>query len=153
MDLSIGLAAPPFSLPDQAGRLQSLSDYRGKWVVLYFYPKDDTPGCTKEACGFRDAAADFSQKNAIVIGVSKDPVVSHSKFASKYHLAFPLLSDPTTETIKNYNAWGKKKFMGREFSGTKRITYLIDPEGKIHKIYLSVDPLVHARQIIDDIQG
>lgn len=137
-----------FSLPDQDGKLHSLSDYLGKWIVLYFYPKDDTPGCTKEACNFRDSFHELQKMGVVILGVSKDSVESHKKFADKYQLNFPILSDESLETIKAYEAWGKKKFMGREYDGVHRMTYLINPTGQIEKVYEKVNPLTHANQII-----
>lgn len=145
------MKAPAFSLPDQDGTIHSLADYAGKWVVLYFYPKDDTPGCTKEACTFRDLTDVFAKKNAVIFGVSKDSVVSHKKFSKKFSLPFPLLSDPSAETIKAYGAWGKKKFLGREFEGILRNTYLINPQGEIEKTYEKVDPAKHVNEILADI--
>jgi peroxiredoxin Q/BCP len=145
--------APNFSLPDQDGQQHSLSDYHGHWVVLYFYPKDDTPGCTTEACSFRDerdAIAEFG--NAVVIGISKDSVKSHKKFADKYGLDFTLLSDESGETIKAYGAWGKRSMYGREFMGIIRSTVLINPEGNIAKEYPKVDPKKHAAEIINDLK-
>jgi thioredoxin-dependent peroxiredoxin len=141
-----------FSLFDQNGKLHSLNMYLGKWVVLYFYPKDDTPGCTKEACSFRDASSEYQKKNIIVLGISKDSVDSHKKFASKYHLNFPILSDESMDVIKSYQAWGQKKFLGKTFDGVLRITYLINPEGKLVKIYSKVNPFLHAGEILQDIQ-
>lgn len=149
---NIGSDARPFSLQDQNGKTHSLSDYLGKWVVLYFYPKDDTPGCTKEACNFRDSAQIFKKLNITILGMSQDSVESHKKFAKKYNLKFPLLSDPTTATITAYKAWGTKKFMGREYQGILRMTYLINPEGKIAKVYENVNPITHAKEIISDIK-
>ena len=132
--LKEGVLAPEFELMDQDENPHKLSDYRGKEVVLYFYPKDDTPGCTKEACSFRDSFAEFRQKGLAVLGVSKDSPKSHAKFQEKYSLPFPLLSDTSTEMIQAYEAWGKKKFMGKEFTGTLRITYIIDEDGKAYEI-------------------
>lgn len=147
------MKAHNFSLTDQNGNFHSLTDYKGKWVVLYFYPKDDTPGCTKEACGFRDFAIEYSDKDIIILGVSKDSVASHKKFAEKYRLNFPILSDVSKEAIKAYGAWGKKKFMGREFEGTKRLTFIINPKGEVVKIYDKVNPLDHAQEIINDVSS
>ncbi len=143
--------ADDFSLADQNGKVHTLRAYRGKWVVLYFYPKDDTPGCTKEACSFRDNAAELEKKNVVVLGVSKDSASSHKKFADKFHLNFPLLSDERLSTIKAYKAWGEKKFMGRSHDGILRITYLIDPKGEVAKVYEKVNPLVHTAQILADL--
>ncbi len=147
------MKAPNFSLPDQDGTLHTLADYKGKWVVLYFYPKDDTPGCTKEACTFRDLTDVFAKKNAVIFGVSKDSVASHKKFSKKFSLPFPLLSDPSAETIKAYGAWGKKKFLGREFEGILRNTYLINPQGEIEKSYEKVDPVKHVNEILAEISS
>jgi len=144
--------ATDFSLPDQEGNIHTLREYRGKWVILYFYPRDDTPGCTREACSFRDSTAEFTKLGVVILGVSKDSVVSHKKFADKYHLNFPLLSDESKETIKAYNAWGEKKFMGRVFDGVLRTTYLINPAGEIAKVYEKVNPLVHSSQILTDLR-
>jgi len=145
------MLAKDFNLPDQDGKMHKLSDYKGKWVVLYFYPKDNTPGCTKEACGFRDYRNKFSQRNAVILGVSKDSVASHKKFAQKHGLNFPILSDEDKKVIKAYEAWGKKKFLGKEFEGTLRKTYLIAPDGKIAKVYPNVNPINHPDKVIADI--
>lgn len=144
--------APNFSLSDQDGNIVSLGDYIGKWVVLYFYPKDDTPGCTKEACNFRDSFHELQKYGVQILGISKDSIKSHKKFADKYGLNFPVLSDENTKTIKKYNAWGIKKFMGREFEGILRTTYIIDPKGKIKKVYNKVNPLIHATEIVNDLK-
>ena len=144
------MKARDFSLPDQDGVVHKLSDYKGKWVILYFYPKDDTPGCTTEACNFRDSIKTFQEKNVAILGVSKDPIASHKKFKEKYHLNFSLLSDPDKTVIKQYKAWGEKKFMGRTFQGVLRRTYLIDPKGEIKKIYEKVNPLIHIGEILKD---
>jgi peroxiredoxin Q/BCP len=146
--------APDFSLPDQNGVEHSLADYAGTWLVLYFYPKDDTPGCTTEACSFRDEREAIAQfGHAEVVGVSKDSVHSHKKFADKYHLNFTLLSDPEHKVIEAYDSWKPKKFMGREFIGTVRNTFIISPDGKIAKEYLGVDPKTHAGVIISDLKS
>lgn len=145
--------APDFSLPDQHGQVKSLTDYAGRWLVLYFYPKDDTPGCTTEACSFRDereAIAEFGK--AEVVGVSKDSVRSHQKFAEKYGLNFTILSDPEHKTIEAYDSWKPKKFMGREYMGTVRNTFVISPDGRIAREYIGVDPKTHAAQIIADLK-
>lgn len=141
-----------FSLKDQDGKIRSLSDYSGKWVVLYFYPKDDTPGCVKEACGFRDIAGEFSKKNAVILGISKDSVDSHKKFAEKYHLNFPILSDENKEVIKAFGAWVEKKFLGKTYMGTSRNTILIDPKGNVFKVYKNVNPISHPKTILKTIQ-
>lgn len=145
--------APDFALPDQNEKIHKLSDYSGQWIVLYFYPKDDTPGCTTEACDFRDARdalADYG--NALVIGISKDTVKSHKKFADKHKLNFTLLSDPEHETIEAFGAWGPKKFMGREFLGIRRNTYIISPEGDIVKEYENVTPKTHVGLLLKDLK-
>ncbi len=145
--------ASSFSLPDQDGTIHSLSDYKGKWVLMYFYPKDDTPGCTKEACGFRDVSEEYKKKGVQVLGISKDSVASHKKFANKYLLTFPLLSDESTDVIKAYGAWGEKKFMGRVYMGINRISFLIGPDQTIQKEYLKVDVLTHAKEILQDVES
>lgn len=134
--------------------MRSLKDYTGKWVVLYFYPRDNTPGCTTEACNFRDerdAIAQFG--NAEVIGVSKDSVKSHARFAEKHNLNFTLLSDEDHAIAEAFGSWGPKKFMGREFMGIHRDTYIIDPKGRIVKEYKGVNPKKHAAEIIKDLQA
>ncbi len=143
--------APDFTLPDHTGKTHSLHDLQGYWVVLYFYPKDDTPGCTKEACAFRDAYNVFEKEHIKIIGISKDSPRSHSLFIEKYDLPFLLLSDESKEVIKSYGAWGTKKFMGKTYDGVLRISYLIDPEGVIRKVYEKVKPQEHAREILEDI--
>jgi peroxiredoxin Q/BCP len=145
--------APQFSLEDQNGVFHSLKKYREQWVLIYFYPKDNTPGCTKEACSFQDNLSQFTKRGTVVLGVSKDSVASHQRFAGKYQLTFPLLSDPTAETIKAFGAWGTKKFMGRTFEGIKRNSYLIDPHGTIVKTYENVNPLTHSQQILKDFDN
>ncbi len=139
-----------FSLPDQNGDLHKLSDYRGQYVVLYFYPKDDTPGCTVEACSFRDNQEIFKKNGIVILGVSKDTVASHKKFAQKHNLRFTIFSDVEKKVIKKYKAWGEKKFLGRTYEGTLRKTYLIDKEGNIVKEYEKVNPLTHATEILKD---
>ena len=146
------MKAKEFNLPDESGKFHKLSDYHGRWVVLYFYPKDDTPGCTKEACGFRDGLSQLEELGVAVLGVSKDSPKSHQKFKEKYHLNFPLLSDESKEVIQAYGAWGEKSFMGRKFSGILRKTYLIDPEGEIKKIYEKVNPAKHSAEILADVK-
>jgi peroxiredoxin Q/BCP len=144
--------AADFSLKDQDGKIRQLSDFSGNWLVLYFYPKDDTPGCTTEACNFRDEREDIENAGAVVVGISKDSVESHKKFALKHRLNFPLLSDPDHQVIEAYGSWTNRKFMGKEFMGTMRNTFLIDPEGYIVKEYKGVDPKSHADQIIVDLR-
>lgn len=145
------MKAHDFSLQDQAGKTHSLADYAGKWLVLYFYPKDDTPGCTTEACSFRDIYRELDSQGVAVLGVSKDSVPSHAKFAEKFHLNFPILSDPDHSVIDAYGAWGLKKFMGREFEGIIRKTFIINPSGEIVKEYPKVTPKDHADEILRDL--
>ncbi len=151
MKLSIGEKAPLFSLPDQNSAIHNLADYAGKRVLLYFYPKDDTEGCTKQACGIEEMLPDFGTLGVVVLGVSVDPVKSHVKFAQKYGLSFTLLSDENKEVVGKYGVWAKKKFMGREYMGTLRTSFLISPEGVIEKIYENVKPETHAADIITDL--
>lgn len=131
--LKVGTKAPAFTLPDQNGTIHTLSQYKGKKVILYFYPKDNTPGCTKQACGFSERHPQFTEKGAVVIGISKDTISSHKKFEEKYALSFPLLSDPELEVIKAYDVWKEKKNYGKVSMGVVRTTYLIDEEGVIIK--------------------
>ena len=147
------MKAPDFTLIDQDGKSHSLADYRGTWVVLYFYPKDDTPGCTTEACSFRDEYDYIKEQGSVVLGVSKDSVASHKKFAEKYDLHFPLLSDESLKTIEAYGAWGERSMYGRKFMGIIRSTYLIDPKGNIAKEYPKVTPKGHAVQIAKDLEA
>ena len=149
-NIATGSMAPEFSLKDQDGKTHTLKDFAGNWLVVYFYPKDDTPGCTKEACSFRDSFTELLKNNIKVVGISKDSVTSHKKFADKYSLTFPLLADEDKSVQKAYGAWGAKTFMGRTFEGTLRQTFLIDPQGVIRKIYPKVVPLDHASQILND---
>jgi len=151
MKLKIKNVAPDFVLPDQEGKKHHLSDYRGKWVLLYFYPKDNTPGCTREACVFRDVFLEIKKCNAEILGISVDSVKSHNNFAGKYKLPFIILSDEKKEVVKLYGVWGKKKFMGHEYIGTFRNSYLIDPKGKIAKTYESVKPDNHAAEVLLDL--
>jgi peroxiredoxin Q/BCP len=147
-----GQLAIDFTLPDQNGKLHKLSDYKGKWILLYFYPKDDTPGCTKEACVIRDAFPNFKKLKTVVFGISVDSVESHKKFAQKYNLPFVLLSDENKEVVKKYGVWERKTFMGKSFLGTKRTSFLINPEFKIVKIYENVKPEIHAEEVLNDLK-
>ena len=141
--------APDFMLPDVLGRPHALADYKGKWTVLYFYPKDDTPGCTAEACSMRDARDTLAEMGAEIIGISKDDASSHEKFKAKYSLNFTLLTDVDGEVIKSYGAWGKKMY-GRE--GVLRKTFIINPEGKIVKVYGRVTPMGHGEQVTEELR-
>ncbi len=146
--LSVGAAAPDFEASDQNGRTIRLSDLRGKKVILYFYPKDDTPGCTKEACGFRDAYQALQAAGYVVLGVSADDVASHKRFAEKYNLPFSLLADPERKIIKAYGAWGTKNMYGKTYEGTLRVTYIIDENGHIAAVFPKVKPETHAQEIL-----
>ncbi len=132
--------------------MHTLKDYAGKWVVLYFYPKDDTPGCTVEACQFRDNFPKFKRSKAVVLGVSVDAVKKHAKFVTKYELPFTLLADEEKKVVELYGVWAKKKFMGREYMGILRTSFLINPEGKIAKVYEDVKPAEHALEVLLDIK-
>ena len=152
MSLAIGDPAPDFTLPDQQGQPVSLADLRGQRVVIYFYPKDDTPGCTKEACNFRDRWSDVEAMGIRVLGISKDGAASHAKFIAKYNLPFTLLSDAEPCPVaESYGSYGLKKFMGRENMGMMRHTFVIDPEGRIERIYLKVKAETMADQILADL--
>lgn len=144
--IEIGDKAPHFSLPNQSGELVSLDDYKGKWLVLYFYPKDDTPGCTKEACDFTDELAQFQNLDAVVLGVSQDNADSHQKFIRKYAIGIDLLSDPDRIAHQAYGAWGMKKQYGKEYEGTIRSTFLIDPAGKVAHTWRNVRVRTKSKQ-------
>ncbi|MBJ7491436.1 MAG: hypothetical protein RLZZ374_607 [Cyanobacteriota bacterium] len=153
MALQIGDPAPDFTLPDQDGNPVTLSSLRGQRVVIYFYPKDDTPGCTKEACNFRDQWAAIEEKSMVVLGISKDAAVSHSKFINKYNLPFSLLSDAEPCPIAaSYESYGLKKFMGKEYMGMMRHTFVVDPIGNLELIYLKVKAETMADQILKDLK-
>jgi thioredoxin-dependent peroxiredoxin len=149
--LKPGDRAPQFSLPSSDGSIVRLADYKGKTVVLYFYPKDDTPGCTKEACSFQEGLGKFGRKGAVVLGVSADSVQSHQKFAAKYSLAFPLLSDETKEVCKEYGVWQEKSLYGRKFMGIVRTTFIIDKKGIVQHIFPKVKVDGHSKEILDVI--
>lgn len=153
MKLKAGQKAPQFSLVDQDNKTHTLKDYAGQWVLLYFYPKDDTPGCTKEACSFRDNLPKFKKLKAVVFGISADSVSKHKKFAEKYKLSFTLLADEDKKIINAYGVWQKKKFMGREYMGIMRTSFLIDPKGKIAKIYEGVKPEAHPEEVLADLKN
>jgi peroxiredoxin Q/BCP len=148
-----GDVAPDFELESDDGGRVRLSELRGRRVILYFYPKDDTSGCTKEACGFRDTLGRLDERGATVLGVSPDNLASHAKFRAKHDLNFPLLSDPDHAVASAYGAWGKKKMYGREFEGILRSTFVIDPEGRVEKTYAKVKPAEHAEQVLADLSG
>lgn len=151
--LQPGDTAPAFSLPDQDGAIHALKDQQGSWTLLYFYPKDDTPGCTIEACTLRDNFPHFGKMKATVWGVSTDSVAKHKKFSVKYKLPFTLLADEDKAVVTAYGVYGKKKFMGREYMGINRISFLIDPTGKIAKVYNPVKPLKHAEEVLADLEA
>lgn len=149
----IAKIAPAFSLPDQNGQIHKLSDYKGKWVLLYFYPKDDTAGCTKEACAIKDKFPSFTKLGAVVLGVSKDSSQSHDKFARKYKLPFTLLADESTQVQQSYGVWQEKSMYGRKYMGTARTSFLINPQGKIAKVYEKVKPETHASEVLRDLNS
>lgn len=151
MAIEINKKAPDFALPDQDGNKHKLSDYKGQWVLLYFYPKDDTPGCTTEACTLRDNLPKFTKIKAKIFGISVDSVASHKKFAEKYKLPFTLLADEDKKVVEKYGVWQEKSMYGRKYMGTVRNSYLINPEGKIAKIYEKVKPAEHATQVLADL--
>lgn len=148
MAISAGSQAPDFTLSDDEGRMHTLSDYRGKPVVLYFYPKDNTSGCTKEACGFRDDYSAYQDVGVTILGISPDSPKSHANFRAKYELPFTLLADPDREVIKMYGAWGLKKLYGREYEGVMRTTFLIGEDGNILKVFEKVKPANHSAEIL-----
>jgi len=147
--LKEGTTAPAFKTTDQNGETVSLKELRGRKVVLYFYPKDDTPGCTKEACSFRDAYSKFKKQDITVLGVSPDKEASHQKFVTKYQLPFTLLADTDHSIAESYGVWGEKKFMGRTYMGVHRTTFLIDEKGKIKKVFEKVKPEDHASEVLE----
>jgi len=151
--LEVKTKAPDFTLPDKSGKSVSLSDFLGKKVVLYFYPRDNTPGCSRQACAFAKSNSDFEAKNAVVIGISKDSVASHMKFAEKYELPFVLLSDPDLQAIKAYGVWQEKKNYGKVSMGVVRSTYLIDEQGYIEKVMPKVKPDTNAAEILAYLNG
>ncbi len=153
MSLKQGSLAPDFTLLDQNGETHTLSGYRGRWVLVYFYPKDDTPGCTKEACGIRDNFSEFERLNAKVLGISTDTVNSHGKFAEKYSLPFTLLADDGQEVVEQYGVWGEKTSFGKTYFGTRRTSFLVDPEGKIARVYEKVKPDGHAMEVVQDLEA
>lgn len=148
MPLAIGIPAPDFQLPDENGSLRTLSEFQGKRVVLYFYPKDDTPGCTTEACEFRDVYADYEKAGVVILGVSPDAPKSHTKFKEKFNLPFPLLADNDHTVCLAYGVWGRKTYMGREYDGVFRTTFLIGSDGTILKVFEGVKPAGHAAEVL-----
>jgi thioredoxin-dependent peroxiredoxin len=148
LKLKEGDQAPAFTASTSGGGTVSLADYHGKNVILYFYPKDNTPGCTKEACAFRDHFADFKKQGAVVFGVSPDSVKSHAKFVEKFTLPFTLLADEDKKIVEAYGVWGEKSFMGRKYLGVYRVTFLIGPDGRIKKIWPAVKPEEHAAEVL-----
>ena len=149
--LEVGMKAPEFSLPDQNGDVHTLGEYAGKKVILYFYPRDNTPGCTKQACGFSELYPQFVEKDAVVIGISKDTVASHKKFEGKYNLGFTLLSDTELEAIKAYDVWQEKKNYGKVSMGVVRTTYLIDENGIIEKVFKKVKAADNPAQMLEEL--
>ena len=152
MALSEGIHAPDFTLPDEDGLERNLSDYLGNPVVLYFYPKDDTPGCTKEACNFRDDYSAYSDAGVVILGVSPDTPAKHTKFKQKYELPFTLLSDTDHRVCDLFGVWGRKKFMGREYDGVVRTTFLIDSKGTIVRVFEKVRPADHSTEVLDALK-
>ena len=152
MKLKQGDRAPEFILSDQNGKKLKLSDFKGQWVLVYFYPRDNTPGCSKEACAFRDSFKEYEKIEAKVIGISTDSVESHGKFVKKYQLPFPLLADEDKKAVAQYGVWGMKKFIGKEYMGTIRMSFLINPKGNIAKIYEKVKPADHAKEVLKDLK-
>lgn len=148
MPIRAGKIAPDFELQDDDGIVRRLTDFRGRALILYFYPADDTPGCTKEACNFRDDYSAYKKAGVTILGVSPDTVQSHAKFKAKYSLPFPLLADVGHAICSKYGVWGSKKFMGREFDGVLRTTFLIDKEGKITRVFEGVRPAEHSAQVL-----
>lgn len=148
MVLETGTLAPKFSLPDENEKIHNLEDYAGKTVLLYFYPKDDTPGCTTEACNFRDDYSAYQDAAVVILGVSPDSPAKHTKFKAKYDLPFSLLADVDHQVCEKYGVWGPKKFMGREYEGVHRTTYLIGPDGTIQHVFENVKPANHSAEIL-----
>jgi len=151
MVLSEGVKAPDFELKDSEGNLHKLSDYAGQTIVVYFYPKDDTPGCTKEACSFRDSYADFNKAGVTIIGISPDKVASHKKFKDKYALPFTLLADADHKVCEAYGVWGLKKSFGREYEGVFRTTYVLGPEGEVKRVFEKVKPSDHSKEVLREV--
>ena len=153
MPIQSGIPAPEISLPDENGTIRRLSDFRGRPVVPYFYPKDDTPGCTTEACNFRDDYSAYTKADVVILGVSPDDPKSHTKFKEKYTLPFPLLADDGHKVCDRYGVWGPKKMMGREYEGVLRTTFLIDKNGKIARVFEHVKPAEHSAEVLVAIKS
>jgi peroxiredoxin Q/BCP len=151
--LKVGKVAPNFTLTDQNGTAHTLKEKRGGWVLIYFYPKDNTPGCTKQACAIRDEFPKFKRMKCTVYGISVDSEKSHKKFEEKFSLPFTLLADTEKKVVEAYGVWQQKKMMGREYMGTVRTSFLINPEGKIAKIYEEVKPEIHADEVLKDLKA
>lgn len=151
MPIQAGIPAPDFELADETGQVRRFSDFRGQAVILYFYPKDDTPGCTTEACSFRDNYSVFLKAGVVILGVSPDTVKSHKKFKEKFSLPFPLLADETHQICALYGVWGVKKMMGKTYDGVFRTTFLITADGMIRKVYENVKPAEHSAEILADL--
>jgi len=152
MAVAAGVPAPDFSLADENGVTHTLSEFRGKYVVLYFYPKDDTPGCTTEACNFRDDYSAYEKAGAVILGVSPDSSKSHTKFKQKFHLPYNLLADEGHKVCDLFGAWGPKKFKGREYDGVYRTTFVIGPDGNIAKVFENVKPDGHSQEVLAALQ-
>jgi peroxiredoxin Q/BCP len=152
MTIKINQPAPVFSLPDEKKNFHNLAEFKGKSIVLYFYPKDDTPGCTKEACNFRDDYGAYKSAGLEIIGISPDNSESHAKFKAKFNLPFMILTDKDHKVCKLYGVWGRKKFMGREYDGVFRTTFLIDHEQKVVRIFKDVKPAEHSREVLLEFQ-
>lgn len=153
MAITSGIPAPDFSLQDDSGKTVRLSDFRGKTVLLYFYPKDDTPGCTQEACNFRDDYSAYEEAGVTILGISPDDTKSHEKFRSKYKLPFTLLADSDHKVAGEYGVWGPKKFMGREYEGVLRTTFLVGPDSQILKVFENVKPAEHSAEVLAELEN
>ena len=153
MPIAAGIPAPEFTLQDETGVARRLSDFRGRIVVVYFYPKDDTPGCTTEACNFRDDYSAYVQADVIILGISPDSIKSHKKFKDKQTLPYPLLSDEGHKVADAYGVWGLKKYMGREYEGISRTTFIIDERGKILRVFKNVRPAEHSTEVLGALKG
>jgi len=148
MALQAGIKAPDFELPDEEGNLHRLSNYQGETVLLYFYPKDDTPGCTTEACNFRDDFSEYQKAGVTILGISPDSIESHTQFKTKHHLPFTLLADANHQAAEQYGVWGVKKMFGNEYEGVYRTSFLIDPEGTIQEVFEKVNPKNHSAEVL-----